>query len=661
MIPGRFPTAMRLSTCIALVLFASTAVARPLVQAPEPEGEPWEDNVIDPGQLAPLPPDPEVDFDPSGLPRSFTFEATASRTERGPDAFDEFGFRFGGFRETTDLGTFSMDATILQSDRRDTDGDDELGGTATLWQRGLFLKGGWRGNNGLGVLNTPSAPLLREQQRFFLPSVPFAGLSTEWVRGREEVVLQAGLGRAGVFSGARVVGFEPADGNVGTASLQFRPAEQWRAAFSALASDGRIVPDDFGGSFFQDGRTESVHAAIAWADADDGVNLNLQGSDGYLGSALGAWLDARHERGRYTHRYGLFNLEPDLAWGANPISNDTRGAYYRLAYQHARWTWSTGLDRVDSISGNSFDGWYATAYARYQARASLGFGGNLALRESVNQEALSALWFVDKATRWGQSRVQLEHLHTRGGGDDDSWELSLDQSLPLRQGRRLSLTASYGELSYEGEPATSVASVSAYGGIDLGSRLTLDGTARWTEGDAFRGADLNLNLAWRVSARWSLVATLYENQGSRRSPFIIDPLATEQPFVNLPRDRSVFLSLRYERQAGTSAGVLGGGPGTAAGSIRGSVYLDENGDGVRAASELPAANVTVLLDGRYAVRTDSQGEFEFPRVAIGAHTIEVVPDNLPLPWFLEGEDGRRAVDVQVRETTRVDIGAGRQR
>ncbi|MCM2355351.1 MAG: carboxypeptidase-like regulatory domain-containing protein, partial [Arenimonas sp.] len=109
------------------------------------------------------------------------------------------------------------------------------------------------------------------------------------------------------------------------------------------------------------------------------------------------------------------------------------------------------------------------------------------------------------------------------------------------------------------------------------------------------------------------------------------------------------------------AGVLGGAPGSAFGSIAGSVYLDENGDGERAASELPASNVTVLLDGRYSVRTDSQGNFEFPRVAVGAHTIEVVPDNLPLPWFLDEQGDRRAVEVQVREAARVDIGARRQR
>lgn len=654
---------LRLTAAIALALVAAAADARPLQDPIAPDQEAWKDRVIDPDELAPLPPDEDEDFDAEGLPRSFRMELLLSHTESGPDSFMEAGLTAGGFRETENYGTFSLDATLQRSDRR-TDGDSELGGKLTLWQRGLYVDGGWRANNGLGVLNTPSTDLLRDQYRFFLPSVPFAGASSEWFRGRDDLQFQAAIGRAGVFDGSRVVGFELADGNVGSAASQWRWNDTWRSAVSVLATDGQILPDDQGGTFFQDGDTQAVHAATGWDTGRSAVNINLQSSTGDLGDAWGVWVDARQSRGRYTHNYGLFNLEPGLAWGAQPINNDNRGGYYRIAYQHARWSWNAGLDRITSISGNSFDGWYGTTFARYQATTTTAYGGNLAVRDSGESQSLSSLLFYDRANRWGQNRFQLEQARSNGSDNDDSWQFTVDQSLAMRQGRRLTLSASYGELSYEGREATDTLSLSAYGGFDLTERITLDGTARWTQGDgpdAFRGTDLNLNLAWRVASRWWLVATVYENRGARRSPFIIDPLATEQPFVNLPRERSVFLSLRYERQAGTAAGVLGGSPGSATGSVAGSVFLDENNDGERAASELTAANVTVILDGRYSVRTDSQGNFEFPRVAVGPHTVEVVPDNLPLPWFLDENDDRRAIEVQVRETTRVDIGARRQR
>ena len=91
------------------------------------------------------------------------------------------------------------------------------------------------------------------------------------------------------------------------------------------------------------------------------------------------------------------------------------------------------------------------------------------------------------------------------------------------------------------------------------------------------------------------------------------------------------------------------------------MFLDENGNGVREAAEGAASNVTVVLDGRYSVRTDSLGNFEFARVAVGAHQLQVISDNLPLPWFFDEEGSQRVVQVVVRERTRVDIGALRGR
>jgi hypothetical protein len=164
-----------------------------------------------------------------------------------------------------------------------------------------------------------------------------------------------------------------------------------------------------------------------------------------------------------------------------------------------------------------------------------------------------------------------------------------------------------------------------------------------------------------MTRRWLLTAAFYQSTGSQRSPFVIDPLVTEQPFISLPRDRSVFLTLRYERNAGRPQGMLGGAVGNGpAGSVSGSVFLDENGDGVRSASEQPAQNVTVLLDGRFAVRTDSLGNFAFPRVSAGSHSLAVVPDNLPLPWSLRDGDAQRTIRIEVRGSARVDFGARRQ-
>ena len=107
--------------------------------------------------------------------------------------------------------------------------------------------------------------------------------------------------------------------------------------------------------------------------------------------------------------------------------------------------------------------------------------------------------------------------------------------------------------------------------------------------------------------------------------------------------------------------MLGGSANAATGRIAGSVFFDDNGDGMRSASELPAANVTIVLDERYSVRTDDQGRFVFERVAVGAHTLEAIPDNLPLPWSIDEARARRNVQVDVRGETMIDIGAERPR
>lgn len=667
MIVARGPDRLALALAIAACL--TTCMARAQDAANAVAGDAYADRIIAAQQLQELPPEEDDLADTDGLPRSFHAEAIFSRNEYGEDAFDEYGVSTGGFWQTPSWGTFSLDATLFESDRQRFDGsgdaDGGFGGSATLWQRDLYLDGGWRLNNGLGVLNTPAPPLLRNQYRFFLPTVTFAGASSEWTRQDNGLLLQGAFGRAGLYSGTRVVGFEIADGDVGALGAQWQWAPQWTGAASFLATHGRIVPDGQGEAVFEQGDTRALYAATAWQGERERVQFNLLGSDGDLGSATGAWIDASAVRGRYLHNYGVYRLDEGLSWGALPINNDVEGGYYRIAYQYARWSWNAGIDDIRSLSDTGFDGLFATGYLRYQASSTLGYGGSFNLRNATDA-SYSGQLFADKRTSWGQSRLQLD----QAGGDgqsSDSWQVALDQSFPMQQGARLSASVAYGSLRYAGDDsadATRTVTLALYGGRDLSDRLSIDGTARWTDGsgsEAFRGTDFNIGLNWRLSPRWSLNAAFYQSQGSRRSPFILDPLVTETPFISLPRNRSAFLTLRYERNAGRPQGVIGGAPDGPAGSMSGSLFLDENDDGQRAASEQPAANVTVVLDGRYSVRTDSLGNFAFQRVAAGPHTLTVVPDNLPLPWFVPDDLSSRSVEVKVRQDTHVEIGARRQR
>ncbi len=653
----------------SLALVSGAALSLGLASAPVPAQQataatPYQDRIIARDSLQALPPDEEAEYDSQGLPRSLGVEINFGRSERGSETFSEQGVSAAGFWETASLGSFSLDATVFRSDRDRLDGGNGLGGAITLWQRDLSLDGGWRGNSGLGVLNTPLTPLQNRQYRFFMPTVALAGVASEWRNPARGLRVQGAFGRTGLYNGTRVSGFDIADGNVASLGAQWSWAPQWQGAAAFLSTQGRIVPDDLGEAVLEQGDTQALYAATAWQGEDSAVQFNVLASDGDLGRAGGAWLDASARGGRYTHHYGAFRLDPNLSWGALPINSDAEGVYYRVAYQYARWSWNGGLDTIRSLSGEGFDGVYGTAFGRYQASSTLGYGASLNLRRASGDDgdSYSTQWFADKRSRWGQTRLQFDQAGA--GGDTDSWQVSVDQAFPMKQGRRLSASLAQGALSYPGQPATRSTSLALYGGGDIGDSISIDGSARWTGGDgpgALRGTDFNLGVNWRLGPHWALAATLYQSQGSQRSPFLLDPLVTGTPFISVPRDRSVFLTLRYNQQAGRQQAVLGGLPDGAAGSISGSLFLDDNDDGQRAASESPAANVTVILDGRYSVRTDSQGNFAFPRVAAGTHLLSVVPDNLPLPWFIAEELAGRSVRVNVRQDTRIDIGARRQR
>ncbi|MET0582484.1 MAG: carboxypeptidase-like regulatory domain-containing protein [Pseudoxanthomonas sp.] len=650
------PLALAIGAILWFVLPAGNAAAQDAVAAP------YQDRIIAQENLQPLAADDEETYDYEGLPRSLSAEINLSSSEHGEESFHEEGVSVGGFWETSSLGSFSLDATVFRSNRDRFKDEQGIGGAVTLWQRDFYVDGGWRGNNGLGVLNTPITPIQYQQYRFFMPTVALAGAATEWRNDARGLVVQGSFGRAGLYNGSRMVGFDLAEGHVASLGAQWSWAPQWAGSAMFLGTQGRIVPDELGEAVLEPGDTQALFAGTSWQGGDNALQLNLLASDGDLGQSTGAWIDGSSRQGRYMHNYGVFRLEPDLAWGALPISNDAEGGYYRISYQYARWSWNGGVDRIRSISGAGFDGLYATAFGRYQASSALGYGASLNVRRGSGEEtSYSAQVFADKRTDWGQTRLQVDQASS--GRDNDSWQVSVDQAFPLQQGRRLSASVSHGSFAYDDQTSTRNTSLSLYGGGDITDTLSIDGTVRWTDSDgpaAAHGSDFNLGVNWRLRPRWLLSATFYQSEGSQRSPFILDPLVTETPFISLPRDRSVFLTLRYERQAGRSEGVLGGMSGGAAGSVSGSLFLDENNDGQRAASELPAANVTVVLDGRYSVRTDSMGNFSFPRVAAGSHQLSVVPDNLPLPWFIDDELEGRPVQVKVRQDSHVEIGARRR-
>lgn len=615
-------------------------------QAPEV----YEDHLIEGGTLPPLRQEGEdTVYDTEGIPRYWRVEAVTSNINEGGTLSHENGLRLGGRIDTLDYGAFSLDSTI-----RVNPGS----GILTLSQRGMPFDQGWLANNSVGNVYTPAIDLSRTQYRFYIPTSPVRGATTEWLHDRD-TQLQASIGEPGVFDGIRLSGFEPLHGTLTTAGAQWNDGSHWNAgvqfADARNVDAGPTVP-----ATTPSLSAQSLFAAGAWQDGNTRIQANFVESDSDPGRhSTGLWLDGETRQDRYRHNYGAFRLEPGMYWGYQQIASDLEGGYYRLAYQDQRWQWDGGVDVVRSVTGTGPQGEYLTGNLRYQIDRTSAIGAGTTIRHTGNN-AWSSFAFVEKQTGWGTSRFQLDTAYESGSTRGTT--LTYDQTWPVPEGTRVSTSLVVGRETINGDNLNTT-SVSIYGAGDLLSNLSIDGNVRVTNTrDRVNGTAVNadINLNWRINSRWSVVASIYDNRDPVVLPLTIDPVIPLAPTAAVVQSKAFFLTLRYEDHAGSMSSPLGGKAGSAAGTITGVLFLDQRDSGSRAASDPGAPDVTIILDGLYPTRTDAQGRFEFPLVASGRHVLTVVPDNLPLPWYV-GNGGKFEVVVRTRETSSIDIAASKRR
>lgn len=287
----------------------------------------------------------------------------------------------------------------------------------------------------------------------------------------------------------------------------------------------------------------------------------LVGKSGGDNTRAGGWIDAQTNFDAFRQHYGVFRLDPGLSWGALPFSNDIEGGYYRIDYQHAEWSWTGGIDSVRSISGNGVDGNYLTGALRYQARPWLAVGGDATVRVG-DHSAYSGSVYLDWRNDFGESRLQVQQA--KDGQGRQSSQLTLNHAFPTSEGAAFSLAASVASIDSVLGGSTTSESLAAIGSYALGNSISLDGNLRWTRGqgpDGQQGLDGNVSLNWKLSRGWSLAATYYRSEATRRSVFVIDPVAQSTPFVALPGTRAYSMLLRYEWRAGSPPAVLGSAAG----------------------------------------------------------------------------------------------------
>jgi hypothetical protein len=522
--------------------------------------------------------------------------------------------------------------------------------TGTLMHE-QFAVGGYTMNSALGVVR-PLLPvwLTTSYRVSFSPSM-LSGAQTMLFDGRDEVRIAAG--RMGQLSGFGIQQFERTSGEQVTASYAHRIDRLWSAGVVAIGQRGNAnVPDHQAATF-----------GVSREFAPGVTGVKLQGAASDNGEKAG-WFDIQARTGRLVQRFGAYHVDPDFRFGENTSARDVRGAYWRGDYRAGADFYGFGgeltqdnLKRDPARGGNNTAGAYGNVALKLDRTTQVGGGASLrretprTVTGSARDVGFSNL-FLSKAWDWGVTRLDGNVSASRpdAGGSEHTRVLSWNQEWP-----RLGAVDVNTLLSDSDEQLVDRNVRRRLANLTL--RGPLYGSVRWDAAFTFvdvedaRGGERNYNasvsLDWNPLPAWTFQLLWFRNQVQ---PAADNPLS---PFV---RENAVQLNVRYEDYAGTPfPRVAGGRSGT--GRIVGSLFFDENGDGVRQANERGAPNVLITLDDRQSALTDSDGRFQFPLVPAGRHRVRVQVDKVPLPWGLEDE--AREASVDVRTDTRLDIGLTR--
>ncbi|MGE0098907.1 MAG: hypothetical protein AB7S86_11225 [Hydrogenophaga sp.] len=620
---------------------------------PPASGTGYVDRVIE--NLPPAPLEDETpEYDRQGWPRFLRLESRLGSQPFDPSHRLRIGYGIYGLLETPNHGTLSIDGGYAPHDSS---------GSITLRQRAMPLAGGWVANHEIGVINPAAPGITRLPTRIFVPSAIVQGLSAEWENPARGVQLLASTGEPGQLDFLPSSGFRKLPGQRTSLGAQWRlnaddsnplSSQGWTVALQhedARGVSNLVAPTQ--ASDYVDANSTLVAVRHEGAEHRiQGQVVNTQASN-VNGGRSGFWIDGEWDDGPRKHGVGAYRLDPDLSWAQLPLASDIVGAYVRSNWRTRQWSADGSIDWLDSVSGRNASGFFATGSGRWRLNRDHSVGAGATVRQ-FNGNAWSTYGDWRFQNGWGTSGLRLEF--TQGDGETGSTRLTWDQDWPTQQSWSFATSLGVGvNDAQNGQPRESLWSAAMSLSMPLSSRAGLRGnfnTERSNLGQSRHS--LNLGADWRIDQRWSIEASYNRSTGRSRFNQSLDPLAPFLPVIVPASDRSFYAVLRYEMEAGTRNVPLGGRPSDGGGRIEGTVYFDANRSGTQEASETGAPGVTVYLDNRYAVRTDSQGRFEFPFVASGPRTLSVRNDTLPLPWTVV-DQGQVKVDVRIRESVTLTI------
>lgn len=576
-----------------------------------------------------------------------------ARDSTGAGRSTEQGLALRYRRETLDFGELHFDGELrnYRPSDRDTLPERTLGNRYTLSQYRYALTERWQMDSALGMVRSNVSPLIGNSFRLQLPSSVMRGMSGTLQGADSEWRFSSG--QLGKLSGVAAQELDIAKGSLHSIGYTRRVDGNWSLGAMVNSLDGHDTVASH----------QSAAGVAQYWSSDRQRRFQLRALTDSKGRA-GAWFDADEKYGPLQNRYGVYRIDPNTLWTDVVILNDQQGAYWRSDYRMPRYTLAGGADFTDnnirndtSRPGNRTASGFVSGFWRldrtlnWNANASISHGQpkfNVPGAASSTTSNLNTA--VAKTLDWGVTRVQLTHTQTDSAviparEDTVRWDHDWSPSST----RHFSTILSHTWATNNGADSTRATAGLVFRHM-INPSFRWDGNLSFTRvNDSLRSSDNNINAAingaWNFNRDWSAQLQLIWNRIDNTNPAA--PVYT--------RDRTVLLTLRYEISGGTplpQTGLATGGLGT--GRISGRVFFDDNGDGLRQATERPVAGLTVLLDGRYRAITDNEGRFEFGPVPTGTHEITVQVERVPLPWGLLDESPRRA-NVPLRGEAVVEI------
>ncbi len=401
-------------------------------------------------------------------------------------------------------------------------------------------------------------------------------------------------------------------------------------------------------------------------------------------SALGVWQDLSWRTPAWRQAASLYYFQPNLTWGNSALPGDLQGLMYRADTATRQWSFGFSSElssRIQVINNANRDAsLFATTNAGYQLSNTASINAALTVRTGDSKANAIQLSF-NQTNRFGNTQWRSSWLRSPKSdmvriGFDQAWKIGTQDALSTalsyeidRNNARRDGSWIWNVVGSLPVPFTESASISGVvGGTQSSRRNRSEAAAKLglnasvTSEDTFTANTRNiavqfatpLSRSWSFSAHYTLSRGRIKRDTSLLSPFEIAALPI---IANLTEAGSVLFLISYSASAGRNqiplgrkSGLNGGANSVGAGRLEGTVFFDNNGDGTRQADEAGVANVTLLLNGRYLARTNGQGRYTFDFVATGEQQLEVVPDNVPLPWSPKDRDAIK-VTVLVRETT----------